>query len=801
MTPNYALQERLRTISKILIYCVFAIAIYSLIGITFFFNLFVKTSFLGVIINPLTSVLFIFGCITLILLQSGNNTPQQTFVGKSIATIIIVVSLGLILRYVFGIDLGLDKILFASKVNSGQLIRISLPSSFCCLLEGIALLIINQNSAKSKIFTQIIALIIGFAGSFLLLSYLYKATDLLNVFTPSPTSFFATITHLLIAFIIFFANPNDFLAGEISKTKTGSKVLFIFLPIATLLPVLIVWIHQNYYYTSGMQGTVTSVILFITISILILYFCIRIINVNINQLLDTQTELKDSLKKVEHLMGLVTLSTDAIVTADTNSNITSWNKGAENIYGYTAEEVMGKDKYEILDAPFVTPEQYKERVQTLIKNGEIRENRKRKNKSGKTIIISHVSVVNKDSNGNVIGYIGIGEDITQLVEAENELAALNYSLDEKVKVKTKELSSIYERVSDAVASLNNDWEYTYLNHKGEEFFKNITQTKDSVIGKNIWETFPFLVGSETDMAYNWAAFNQQTFRVEIYYKQYNIWTEQTIYPSSEGITVFLRDITQQKIAENKQRETEELYKSIVETAQEGVMVRDEKGIILFVNDFFANMVMEKKENIVGKPVLSFFNTKQQKTIEGYFEKRKEGVSQHYEISLIIPEGSTKILSVTSSPLYKNGIHTGALSMISDITEKKNNELALFKINKLYEVLNRLTRLLVNIDSQETFFNDTCKILIDFSNDLNLAWIGKNNIEKNNVELICASGQSVDFASKLKIKLNDADSSHGVIAKTLNRGLHYICNDYFADPNTSLWHEAALTYPKLQLSWL
>ena len=57
----------------------------------------------------------------------------------------------------------------------------------------------------------------------------------------------------------------------------------------------------------------------------------------------TSPRAKKQKKKFRHLANVVESSNDAIITESLDGIITSWNKGAEQIYGYSAEEVLGKN--------------------------------------------------------------------------------------------------------------------------------------------------------------------------------------------------------------------------------------------------------------------------------------------------------------------------------------------------------------------------------------------------------------------------------------------------------------------------
>lgn len=128
----------------------------------------------------------------------------------------------------------------------------------------------------------------------------------------------------------------------------------------------------------------------------------------------------------QYLESIIENSADAIVTSDLNGIITSWNKGAERIYGFTKEEAMGQ----IL--PFVPeflidPELENSR---RISTGEVlrRIETFRKKKDGTIITVSLTLSPVKNSAGEVIGISGISRDISEKKNVEKELVRRNQEL-------------------------------------------------------------------------------------------------------------------------------------------------------------------------------------------------------------------------------------------------------------------------------------------------------------------------------------------------------------------------------------
>jgi len=128
----------------------------------------------------------------------------------------------------------------------------------------------------------------------------------------------------------------------------------------------------------------------------------------------------------EYLESIIEHSADGIVTSDLNGVITSWNKGAERIYGFTKKEALGQF------LPFV-PEFLMETEwenNRKMRNGEVLERIEtfRKRKDGTIISVSLTLSPIKNAVGEIIGISGISRDISEKKNVEKELIRRNQEL-------------------------------------------------------------------------------------------------------------------------------------------------------------------------------------------------------------------------------------------------------------------------------------------------------------------------------------------------------------------------------------
>jgi PAS domain S-box-containing protein len=134
-----------------------------------------------------------------------------------------------------------------------------------------------------------------------------------------------------------------------------------------------------------------------------------------------QYEYEKQLQYKEKLLNSVS---DAIIATDVNFNITGWNKGAEQVYGWKAEEVMGKDARSILQTSFREGVDKEAVVKELLEKGFFRNRVFQRRKDGTIIRIFSNSSRLLDERNELLGFVGLNQDISHLVQLEQDI--LNY---------------------------------------------------------------------------------------------------------------------------------------------------------------------------------------------------------------------------------------------------------------------------------------------------------------------------------------------------------------------------------------
>lgn len=238
--------------------------------------------------------------------------------------------------------------------------------------------------------------------------------------------------------------------------------------------------------------------------------------------------------------------------------------------------------------------------------------------------------------------------------------------------------AILDRISDGVLSLDEDLHYTYANKKITEL-TGIPNNK--LIGHYIWDVFPAVVGTETYHAINRAIKEQVYVCNTDFFPPFNLWQENHIYPSKEGLTIFVRDISDKKNAEIALIKSEEHYRTLFQNLIHAFayckLIYEGKKIV----DFSHLYVNRAYQTIVGP------NDPAGKKASEFFLNFKTDFSNYLDILNRLdhdgkPE-TTEHFVATSSKWYSLTLYSPdkdhVVFLIDEITEKKkfNEQQGLF----------------------------------------------------------------------------------------------------------------------------
>jgi len=111
---------------------------------------------------------------------------------------------------------------------------------------------------------------------------------------------------------------------------------------------------------------------------------------------------------------------DAVVATDAQRIITAWNRGAELLYGWSAEEVVGRPVAEIIPAEW-TPEQSQAALRDLLEKGSFQGSMVQYARDGRKLWVECHGIALRDAGGQVLGFVSANRDITDRQRTEEAL--------------------------------------------------------------------------------------------------------------------------------------------------------------------------------------------------------------------------------------------------------------------------------------------------------------------------------------------------------------------------------------------
>ncbi|HTI08636.1 MAG TPA: PAS domain S-box protein [Puia sp.] len=440
------------------------------------------------------------------------------------------------------------------------------------------------------------------------------------------------------------------------------------------------------------------------------------------------TEKKRATEQIAYMARLMEDTSDAIFSTDHSFVIRTWNKAAELLFGYTLSEVRGLSAGDVLrtqlDMEFRDAIREKMGVEGYWK-GEV--SYLKKNGSQVTVLLSASAV--RDAEGELDGFVMVCRDISERKKMELQLHQFNRELEQQVSKKTAELTGIFERITDAFIAMDKNLCYTYLNKKAGEL---IHRDPASLIGKWVWDVFPDAIGSPTYLAFNKAMEEQRNMTNTDYYAPLDLWQENHLYPSPDGLSVFIRNVTEEKRREKKITD----YKYALDQSSI-VSITDEKGIIKYVNDNFCQVSKYTAAELIGQNHrIVGSNYHPAAFISNMWETISNGKVWNGEFRNRAKDGSIYWVDMTIVPFLNDRNEPYEyLELDSDITERKNAEALLAQS---YQDIRQLAAHLQDIREEERtaiareIHDELGQQLTGLKMDL--SWIGKRKIVQEDIEV-------------------------------------------------------------------
>lgn len=290
----------------------------------------------------------------------------------------------------------------------------------------------------------------------------------------------------------------------------------------------------------------------------------------------------------------------------------------------------------------------------------------------------------------------------EMLRAEEEAARAEQEASRAAR-ESERVERILASISDAFTVLDHDWTITYMNQPAAEMAGG---KPTDFIGRNHWEAFPGTLGTPFEQAYRRAIAGEHVARVTAYYPPRDLWIEVAAYPSTDGLTVVGRDVTQQIHA----NEVTARLAAIVASSDDAIIGKRLDGTITSWNQSAEEIFGYSAAEMIGNSVYRLIPPELHDAEADVLRRVARGEPVEFsEVERIRKDGKRILIALTVSPIKDAaGRVVGVSSIKRDITAQKRIQTELeaegARSRELAQALDVSQALVRDLDGRITYWS-------------------------------------------------------------------------------------------------
>lgn len=423
------------------------------------------------------------------------------------------------------------------------------------------------------------------------------------------------------------------------------------------------------------------------------------------------TERKQAEQAALRQALLINQLGDAVIASDSQYRITSWNAAAEKMYGWKEDEVLGRPGLDIIKTEF-SHQDKAQVLQSIQEVGSYIGEATQIRKDGTRFPVEVNSLVLKDENGTVTGYLSVNRDISERKQTE-----------ETLKTSEKRLRLLLEHSPDGVVVVGKDGTVNFVSPSTTRI---LGYNPEDLLGKMPFELihpdeqmqavelFTQFTGTANQVNHALQRIRHKNGSWRIcQFTVSNLLDEAGI----NGIVANYRDVTEEHLSEEALRESEERFRLLADGTPILVWTTDAAGRVEFANqaytDFFGVTIgaiqsggwqpLVHPDDITGYANIFMDSLREQQPFRAQARVRRA-------------DGQWRWIESYSQPRFSaSGEFLGMAGSSLDITENKETEA---RLARQADLLNNIHDAIVATDSQFriTYWNAMAEAMFGWTSD-------------------------------------------------------------------------------------